>query len=145
MTGIDMIVEGEELDLPVSTRGNVSLYNESLMAKLLEEYMTEVNGNTLSTEATVILLVTMDDLEPDHIVTVENRNKGTTKYKLAHHFLEDLSRTAVELQVFVEKAASFLEERSQHFTVDPKDTLLQILRGMTSLPQLNVAWKTMQR
>ena len=145
MAGFDTIIEGDEVDPPISMRGNASLYNESPMAKLLNEYMTEASGNSLSTEATVVLLVTLDELEPEHIVTVENRNKGTTKYKLADSLLEDLSRTAVELQVFVEKASSFLEERSRYFTVDPKDTLLQILRGTTSLPQLNVAWKTIQR
>ena len=145
MTGFDTIVEGNEVDHPINTRGNTSSYNESPMAKLLEEYMTEINGNSLSMEATVVLLVTMDELKPDHIMTIENRNKGTTKYKLVNSLLDDLSKTAVELQVFVEKASSLIEERSCHFTVDPKDTLLQILRGTTSLPQLNVAWKTMQR
>ena len=145
MTGFDTIIEGDEIDAPVSMRGNAELYSESPMAKLLEEYTTETSGSNLSTEATVILLVTMDELEPDHIVVAENRNKGTTKYKLVDHFIDDLSRTSAELQIFVEKAAGFIEERSQHFTVDPKDTLLQILRGTTSLPQLNVAWKTIQR
>jgi len=145
MTGFDTIVEGDEMDPPVSKRGDASLYNESPMAKLLDEYMTETSGNDLSTEATVILLVTMGELEQEHIVTVENRNKGTTKYKLADHLLESLNRTTVELQIFVEKASGFIEERSRHFTVDPKDTLLQILRGTMSLPQLNVAWKTMQK
>lgn len=144
MAGFDTIVEGDEADPPV-TRGNALLYQESPMAKLLNEYMSETGSSNLSMEATVVLLVTRDELEPEHIVTVENRNKGTTKYKLADNLLKDLSRTAVELQVFVEKASSFLEERSRHFVVDPKDTLLQILRGTTSLPQLNVAWKTMQK
>ena len=145
MAGFDTIVEGEEVDPPISMRGNASLYQDSPMAKLLDEYMTEANGSSLSTEATVVLLVTMDDLEPEHVLRVEDRNRGTTKYKLSDSLLEDLSKTAVELQVFVEKASSYLEERTQHFTVDPKDTLLQILCGTTSLPQLNIAWKTMQR
>lgn len=145
MTGFDTIVEGEEIDHPVSSRGNEALYEDSPMAKLLDEYMTETNGNSLSTEATVVLLVTMDDLEPEHVALVEDRNKGTTKYKLAENLLADLSKMAIELQVFIEKASGFLEERTRHFTVDPKDTLMQILRGTTSLPQLNVAWKTMQK
>ena len=145
MAGFDTIVEGEEGDPPISMRGNASLYQDSPIANLLDEYMSEANGSSLSTEATVVLLVTMDDLEPEHIVIVEDRSKGTTKYRLSDSLLDDLSKTAVELQVFVEKASTYLEERTRHFTVDPKDTLLQILRGTTSLPQLNVAWKTMQR
>ena len=131
--------------LVLSTRGDASLYNGSPMAKHLEEYMTEVDGSSLSTEATVVLLVTMDELEPEHVVIIENQNKGTTKYKLVDSLLDDLSRTTVELQVFIEKASGFIDERTRHFTVDPKDTLLQILQGTMSLPQLNVAWKTMQR
>lgn len=144
-TGFDTIVEGDEVDPLVTTRGNASLYRESPMAKLLDEYMSEVNDSSLSTEATVILLVTLDDLESEHITTVEDRNKGTTKYKLSDDLFEGLSRTTVELQVYVERASSFIDERSRHFTVDPKDTLLQILKGTTSLPQLNVAWKTIQK
>ena len=120
MTGFDTIMEGNEIDSPIAMRGNAALYNESLMAKLLEEYMTEASGDSISTEATVILLVTMTELEPELIVIVKNRNKGMTKYKLVDHLLDDLSRTTVELQIFVEKAAGFIEERSQHFTVDRK-------------------------
>jgi len=76
------------------------------MAKLLNESMMEqVNNSSLSTEATIIIFVTIDNLEPEHIVTVKNRNKGTMKYSLANTFLKDLSRTAMELQVFVEKAS----------------------------------------
>ena len=146
MAGFDTIVEGDEIDPPINARGNASLYKESPMAKLLNEYLTEQLGDSsLSTEATIILLVTMQDLEAEHITIVEDRNRGTTKYKLSDDLLEDLSRITVELQVYVEKAANFIDERSRHFTVDPKDTLLQILRGTTSLPQLNVAWKTMQK
>ena len=92
-----------------------------------------------------MLLVTKDDLEPELIKRMEDLNRGITKYKLADEFLESLSKTSTELQVFVEKAARLLEERSQHFIVDPKDTLIQILKGTSSLPQLNVACKTIQK
>ena len=48
MAGFDTIIEGDKVDPPISTRGNASLYNESPMAKLLNEYMTEASGNSLS-------------------------------------------------------------------------------------------------
>lgn len=76
---------------------------------------------------------------------IEDPNKGTTKYKLSNEFLEGLIKISTELQVFVEKAASLIEERTRHFVIDPRDTLVHILRGTTSLPQLNVAWKSMQK
>ena len=115
------------------------------MAKLMEQYSGEEDGTDLSTEAWVTLLATKDDLEPELIERVEDLNKGITKYKLSDDFLEELSKTSTELQVFVEKAARLLQERTRHFIVDPKDTLIHILKGTSSLPQLNVAWKTIQR
>ena len=144
-TGFDTIVEGEESDLPVSFRGNPLAFKDSPMASLLEEYTGETSGNELSTETSVTLLVTMMDLEAHDIEKMEDPNRGTTKYRLSEALLGNLSKTTVELQLFVEKAAGLLEERDTHFTVDPKDTLLYILRGTTSLPQLNVAWKAIQK
>ena len=102
-------------------------------------------ATSLSTEAWVNILVTKDDLEPELVERIEDPNKGTTKYKLSNEFLEGLIKISTELQVFVEKAASLIEEQTRHFVIDPRDTLVHILRGTTSLPQLNVAWKTMQK
>ena len=143
--GFDTIIEGEEADLPMNYRGDPSSFKDSPMASLLEEYTGETNSDELSTETLVTLLVTLDDLEPDNIERIENPNRSLTKYKLATEFLENLTRTTVELQLFVERAAGLLEERETHFVVDPGDTLLHILKGTTSLPQLNVAWKAIQK
>ena len=115
------------------------------MAKLIAQYCGEEDSDELSTEAWVKILVTKDDLEPELVERMEDPNKGTTKYKLSDEFLEGLIKISTELQVFVEKAAGLIEERTRHFVVDPRDTLIHILKGTTSLPQLNVAWKTMQK
>ena len=144
-TGFDTIVEGEEADLPINFRGNATAFKESLMACLLEEYSGGLDGNVLSTETAVTILVTMLDLDEDTIERVEDPNRGMTKYKLSKDLLNNLCKTTIELQLFIERASALLEEREVHFTVDPKDTLLHILRGTTSLPQLNVAWKTIQK
>ena len=144
-TGFDTIVEREEADIPFDYRGNPSTFKDSPMAKLLEEYTGESTGNELSTETAVTLLVTMIDLDTDNIEKIEDPSRSISKYRLSENLLENLQKTAVELQVFVEKAALLLEERNTHFIVDPKDTLLQILKGTTSLPQLNVAWKAIQK
>ena len=141
--GFDTIIEGKEMEAPVITRGSAESYKDSLMAKLMEQYSGEEDNTNLSTEAWVTLLATKDDLEPELVERVEDLNKGITKYKLSDDFLENLHKASTELQVFVEKAAELLEERTRHFIVDPKDTLIHILRGTSSLPQLNVAWKTM--
>ena len=133
------------MEAPVITRGNAASYAYSPMAKLMEQYSGEEDGTNLSTEARVTLLATKDDLEPELIEKMEDPNKGITKYKLSDEFFEDFSKASTELQIFVEKAAGLLEERTRHFIVDPKDTLLHILKGTSSLPQLNVAWKTIQK
>ena len=133
------------MEAPVITRGSTTSYAGSPMAKLMEQYNGEEDGEALSTEAWVTILVTKDNLETELIEKVEDLNKGITKYKFSDEFVEVLSKVSTELQVFVEKAAGLIEERTRHFIVDPKDTLIRILKGTTSLPQLNVAWKTFQK
>jgi len=133
------------MDAPIITRGSATSYPGSPMVKFMEQYSGEEDSDDLSTEAWVMLLVTKDELEPELIKKSEDLNKGIMKYKLSNEFLEYLSKVSTELQVFVEKAAGLIEERTHHFIVDPKDTLIHILKGTSSLPQLNVAWKTMQK
>jgi len=143
-TGFDTIVEGEELEIPISARGD-SASTSLPMIRIMEEYTGETIGNDISMQAWVNLLATMPELEPKHVKRIKDRNKGITKYRLSESLLATLSRITMELQVFVERAARLIEERTRHFTVDPKDTLLHILRGTSSLPQLNIAWKTIQK
>lgn len=133
------------MEAPVITRGSAVSYPHSPMAKLMEQYSGEDDGAALSTESWITILITKEDLETELIEKVEDPNKGITKYKFRDEFLEELSKVSTELQVFVEKAARLIEERTRHFIVDPKDTLIHILKGTTSLPQLNVAWKTFQK
>ena len=134
-----MIVEGDEVDLPMNFRWNVSKYKDSPMARLLEEYTGGTDGDELSMEMAVTILVTMINLAGDNIEKVEDPNRSTTKYKLEEGLMDNLCKTTIELQEFIERATDLLEEWSGHFTIDPKDTLLHILRGTISLPQLNVA------
>ena len=58
------------------------------------------------------------------------------------HTWVDSGKKGLNLQP---RLAGLIEERTRHFIVDPKDTLIRILKGTTSLPQLNVAWKTFQK
>ena len=74
--GFDTIIEGEEMETPVITRGSSTSYADSPMAKLMEQYSGEEDGADLSTESWVTLLVTKDDLELELIKKVENLNKG---------------------------------------------------------------------
>ncbi|KIJ93555.1 hypothetical protein K443DRAFT_69065, partial [Laccaria amethystina LaAM-08-1] len=143
-TGFDTIVEGDEPEMPIGARGDSTSLN-SPMVRLMEEYTGETIDNSISTDAWVRLLATMADLESEHVERIEDPNKGVTRYRLSENLLATLNRITVELQVFVERAAGLIEERVRHYTVDPQNTLLHILRGTSSLPQLNVAWKTIQK
>ena len=142
--GFSTIVEGKEQEIPIVARGNSQLL-DSPMIKLMEEYTGEKIGNDISTESWVNILSTVTDLECNHVERMEDRNKGITKYRLSQNLLAMLNRTSVELQIFVERATNLIEEWSQHFIVDPKDTLSYILTGTSSLPQLDVAWKMIQK
>ena len=142
--GFDTIVEGDEQELPIGARGD-SLSKDSPMVKILEEYTGEHGDGGISTETWVNLLVSMTDLNSEHVERLEDSNKSITKYRLSENLLSTLNKTAVELQVFVERAAGLIQEQTRYFTVDPKDTLSHFLRGTSSLPQLNVAWKAMQK
>lgn len=142
--GFDTIVEGDEPEIPIRVRGDSSSKDFPMM-KILEEYMGETIDRGIATESWVNLLVTMAELESKHVERVEDSNKGVTKYRLSKDLLATIDKTTVELQVFVERAAGLIEEWTRYFTVDPKDMLSHILRGTLSLPQLKVAWKTIQK
>jgi len=107
--GFDTIVEGEELEIPISARGDSASTN-SPMIRIMEEYTGETIGNDISMQAWVNLLATMPDLEPEHVERIKDCNKGITKYQLSESLLATLSRITVELQVFVERAARLIEE-----------------------------------
>jgi len=145
MARFDTIVEGEEENFSRGYRGNMSEYKDLPMARLLEEYMGGTDGNKLSMEMAVTILVSMIDLTEDNIEKVEDPNRSTIKYKLKESLMDNLCKTTIELQEFIERAADLLEEWSGHFTINPRDTLLHILRGTMSLPQLKIAWKAIQK
>jgi len=106
--GFDAIVEGDEVDLPMNFRGNAPKYKDSPMARLLEEYTGGTDGNELSTEMTVTILVTIVDLVGDNIEKVEDPNRSMTKYKLEEGLMDNLRKTTIELQEFIERARSLL-------------------------------------
>ena len=83
------------------------------MVKILEEYTGERGDGDILTETWVNLLVSMTDLNSEHVERLEDSNKGITKYRLSENLLSTLNKTAVELQVFVERAAGLIEERTR--------------------------------
>ena len=95
----------KETNLPMNYRGNASTFENSPMARLLEEYTGGTSDDEPSTETSVTLLVTMIDLEADNIKKVEDLSRGTTKYKLSDSLMESLHKTTVKLQLFVRRAA----------------------------------------
>jgi len=57
--------------------------------------------------------------------------------------MDDVCTVVTSQQTFIQQAAALIMEGKPQFTVNPKDTLIPILQGTSSLPQFYVAWKVL--
>ena len=73
----------------------------------------------------------------------ENRTRGLCRHHLVKAIMDNICAVVSAQQTFVQQAAALLVERKCEFIVDPRDTLIPILQGTNSLPQLYVAWKAL--
>ena len=86
-------------------------------------------------------VLSLEESIPDLIV---DRGKGRPhRYHLARATMDDVCTVVTAQQTFIQQAAALIMEGKPWFTVDPKDTLIPILQGTSSLPQLYVAWKVL--
>ena len=89
-------------------------------------------------------ILSLGELTVDLIVDRgENRTRGLHCYHLVKATLDNICMVAMAQQTFVQQAAALLVEGKSQFIVDPRDTLIPILQGTNSLPQLYVAWKAL--
>jgi len=121
-------------------------FKNSPMAKLMEQYTPgDLESQNLSTQTKVQLIIDIEELGPKIIIDRgAERTSGLPHYHLAPKDLDRVQSTITELQFFLQQAARMIEERQTHFIIDPGDTLLPILSGMSSLGQMNVVWKALQ-
>ena len=120
-------------------------FKNSPMAKLMEQYMPgDLESQNLSTQTKVQLIIDVEELGPEMIIDRgTERMSGLPCYHLAPKDLDRVQSTITELQFFLQQAARMIEEWQTHFIIDPGDTLLPILSGMSSLRQMNAVWKAL--
>ena len=113
------------------------------MAKLMREYSGDVDDletTSIPTKTNVGLVLDVSELSDEMVVDRgPNRDRGLPRYHLDTLNLDRITTVVTEQQIFLERAASLIAERKNYFKIDPGDTLLPILRGTSSLPQLCAA------
>jgi len=94
-----------------------------------------------STAASITWVLSLEELTPDLII---DRGEGRPCcYHLTKATMDSVCTVVTAQQTFIQQAAALIVEGKPQFTVDPKDTLIPILQGTSSLPQLYVAWKVL--
>ena len=97
-----------------------------------------------STETSIMLILSLGELTVDLIIDRgEDRKRGLHRYHLARATMDHICMVVIAQQTFVQRAAALMVEGKSQFIVDLRDTLIPILQGTNSLPQLYVAWKAL--
>ena len=108
----------------------------SPMAQLMQEYSSAETG--------IMSVLSLGELTPDLIVDRgKDGTRGLRRYHIVKATLDNICMVIMAQQTFVQRAAALLVEGKSQFIVDPRDTLIPILQGTNSLPQLYVAWKAL--
>jgi len=130
-------IVGEGCRSPSSTNPE-----KSPMAQLIQEYSSVgIDSQLGSTVASITWVLSLEELIPDLIV---DRGEGRPhRYHLAKATMDDVCMVVTAQQTFIQQAAALIVEGKPQFIVDPRDTLIHILQGTSSLPQLHVAWKVL--
>ena len=118
----------------------------SPMAKLVREYSGDADyleASSIPTETNINLFLEMSELEPETIVDRgPDRDRGLPRYHLDTLTLDRIAVVVTEQQIFLERAAGLITERTSYFKIDPGDTLLPMLKGTLSLAQLLLSAET---
>ena len=116
--------------------GNEKDVGANELAQLMQEYSLAETG--------IMSILSLGELIPDLIVDRgEIRTRGLRRYHLVKATLDHICMVVMAQQALVHRAAALMVEGKPQFIVDPGDTLIPILQGTNSLPQLYVAWKAL--
>ena len=118
---------------------------KSPMDQLIQEYSSAAIGSQLdSTERGIMLVLSLAELTPDHIVDRGSvRARNLPRYHLVKATMNNLAAVVMVQQSFLQRAAALIMDRTSYFIVDPGDTLIPILQGTSSLPQLYTVWRAL--
>ena len=125
--------------------GMESGFENSPMAKLLREYSSQdVDSQGLSTETKIQSIIDVDELGPEMITDRgSERAPRLPRYHLVKAMMNNLTVVVTAQQIFLQQAAALIVNRKSYFKVDPGDTLIPILQGTSSLPQLYTVWRAL--
>ena len=116
--------------------GNEKDMGPNELAQLMLEYS--------SMEGSIMSILSLGELTVNLIIDRgEGIKRGLRRYHLATATMDHIYIVAMAQQTLVQRAAALMVEGKSQFIVDPKDTLIPILQGTNSLPQLYVAWKAL--
>jgi len=118
---------------------------KSPMAQLIQEYLSvAIESQSGSTEMSITLVLGLEELSPDLIMDRgESGNRRLPCYHLAKATMDNVCMVVTAQQLFLQQASALIVDRKSHFIVDPGDTLIPILQGTSSLPQMHTAWKAL--
>ena len=106
------------------------------MARLMQEYSLA--------RTNITLVLSLEELTLDLIVDRgENRNKRLPRYYLGKATMNNICGVVSAQQILLQEAATLIVERKSHFIVDPGNTLILILQGTSSLPQMYTVWRAL--
>ena len=125
---------------PTSRLGMERGYSLSPMYSLILEYNKE-QGSNLSTAAEVSWILQKPCLKPQDIERIEGESDPHNAVRMVDSELQPILRVVTELQVFLDRMAQLIEERTTVFRIDPRETMTSALQGCASRSQLEVAHK----
>ena len=134
--GFTMAPSSPSSPLMVPESTSTTPFEISPIAQLMQEYS--------SAETSIMSVLSLRELTPDLIVDRgKDGTRGLRRYHLVKATLDHICMVVMAQQTLVQQAAALMVEGKPQFIVDPKDTLIPILQGTNSLPQLYVAWKAL--
>ena len=115
------------------------------MAQLIQEYSSVMIESHLgSTEMNITSVLSLEELTLDLIVDRgENRKNRLARYYLGEATMSNVCAVVSAQQIFLQRAAALILGRKSYFKVDPGGTLIPILQGTSSLPQLYTVWRAL--
>ena len=115
------------------------------MAHLIQKYSSALIESQLGPMKTSIMSVlSLEELTLDLIIDRgEVRARNLPRYYLAKDTMDGVCMVVTAQQDFLQQAAALIVDRKSYFKVDPGDTLIPILQGTSSLPQLYTVWRAL--
>ena len=137
--------KGQPLSTMMLQTLGINGFKKSPMAQLLYEYSSvSIQSQLGPMETSIRLVLSLEDLTPDLIVDRgEVRARSLPRYHLVKVTMDNLTTVVTAQQIFLQQAAALIVDRKLHFIVDPGNTLIPILQGTSSLPQMYTVWRAL--